>query len=395
MPAITFRMPEHGRTVRRLVAAIVLVAAVLTGTVAVGTPAADASTRTAVMRGSQLSAAQMAAWFRSSTSRVSGYRATVSVETLTRYYVAEGRAEGVAGDLAFAQAVLETGSFSWPGHGQVRAAQNNFAGIGACDGGTCTVASFRSAQIGVRAQIQHLRAYADPTVTAAELAYPLESPRFHLVSPKGKAPYWENMGNGNWATDPYYSRKILDLYAAMRRHAGTAATVGAFDDVLVTNTHATAIVSLADRGITTGCTATSFCPAAHVSRAQLATFVTRAAQLPAGPSGVFADVSGIHQAGVDAAAAAGVTNGCAPDRFCPDDRITRAQVASFLQRELGLPDRTAPYRDVSPGSIHAGAIGALAARGIILGGTDGLFRPDEPVTRAQMASFLTRAYPAG
>jgi flagellum-specific peptidoglycan hydrolase FlgJ len=364
---------------------------------------ADAQTGTAVMRPTQVSPAQMAAWFRSSSARVSGYRASVSVETLARYYAEEGRDEGVAGDLAFVQAVLETGSFSWPGHGQVRAAQNNFAGIGACDGGTCTVASFRSARIGVRAQIQHLRAYADPTVTIARLAHPLESPRFHLVTPKGKAPTWEQMGRGNWATDPNYSTKILNLYAAMRQHAGVtgnaAATISTtyvepFRDVPMTQTHAAAIADLVAREVTSGCTATAFCPGARVTRGQVATFLTRTAKLPAGPAGAFADVSGVHQPGIDAAAAAGVALGCGDGRsFCPNDTVTRGQMASFLQRALKLPDRAPAFRDVPSGSTHAGAIGALAERGIILGGTDGRFQPNVPLTRGQAASILTRAYP--
>jgi flagellum-specific peptidoglycan hydrolase FlgJ len=393
--------PTTSSRSRRLVALLAAVAALAALTV-LPAPVAEASSGTAVMRPTQVSPEQMAAWFRSSSSRVSGYRATVSVESLTRYYAEEGRDEGVAGDLAFVQAVLETGSFSWPGHGQVRASQNNFAGIGACDGGACTVATFRSARIGVRAQIQHLRAYADPTVTVARLAHPLESPRFHLVTPKGRAATWEQMGGGNWATDPDYSTKILGLYAQMRQHAGVTGSgaariatsyVDPFRDVPLTHTHAGAIEDLVERAVTSGCRTTAFCPAAHVTRGQMATFLLRTASLPAGPAGAFGDVSGVHQAGVDAVAAAGITEGCATGRFCPGASVTRGQMASFLQRALSLPDRAPAFSDVPAGSTHAGAIGALAERGVILGGTDGRFQPNAPVTRAQAASFLTRAYP--
>jgi hypothetical protein len=388
----------------RPLALVVALAAVLTGSVAVGTASAEAQTGTAIMRSTQVSGPQMAAWFRSSPSRVAGYRATVSVETLASLYVEEGRAEGIAGDLAFVQAVLETGSFSWPGHGQVRASQNNFAGIGACDGGTCTVATFRSARIGVRAQIQHLRAYADPTVTRANLAYPLESPRFDLVQPKGRSPLWEQMGRGNWATDPNYASKILNLYASMRQHAGLSGSsvaavsigyVAPFRDVPLGHTHAKAIRSLADQRITSGCTPTAFCPGDRVTRAQMATFLSRAASLPAGRPGAFRDDSGVHQKGVDALAAAGITDGCGGGRYCPTEHITREQVASLLQRALELPPKPAPFRDVPRSSVHAGGIGALAELGIIRGGTDGRFDPKAPVTRAQMASFLDRAFPAG
>lgn len=389
------------RPSRPLAGLLVMIAAA--GALVTSPPApAEAQSGTPVMRPAQVSAPQMASWFRSSSARVAGYRASVSVETLASYYVEEGRAEGVAGDLAFVQAVLETGSFSWPGHGQVRANQNNFAGIGACDRGACTVATFPSARIGVRAQIQHLRAYADPTVTPARLAHPLESPRFHLVSPKGRAPTWERMGNGNWATDPNYSTKILNLYGQMRQHTGlpgggtvriAATFVEPFRDVPLTHPHATAIAELVDRRITSGCRATAYCPSRHVTRGQAATFLRAAAQLPAGPSGRFGDVGNVHGAAVDAVAAAGITKGCTTTRFCPNDVLTRGQMASLLQRALGLPPARASFRDVPSGYVHAGAVGALSDRGIVLGGSDGRFRPDDPVTRAQVASFLTRAFP--
>jgi hypothetical protein len=401
VPANTAATPARPSAARRLLLAVLAAATALALAPPLAAPA-EAQTTTAVMRATQVSGPQMAAWFRASPTRVAGYRASVSVETLTRLYVEEGRAEGVAGDLAFVQAVLETGSFSWPGHGQVRASQNNFAGIGACDGGTCTVATFRSARIGVRAQIQHLRAYADPTVTRANLAHPLESPRFDLVQPKGRARTWEQMGNGNWATDPAYSRKILDLYASMRAHAGVSgsgiarASVGfvePFRDVPGDHTHARSIRSLVQRDITRGCTPTAFCPADTVTRAQMATFVFRAAKLPDGRRGTFRDVGGPHQRAVDALAAAGITAGCDRGRYCPNEPVTREQVASLLQRALELPPRRPSFRDVPTGSTHAGAIGALAERGIILG-RNGSFDPKAPVSRAQMASFLDRAFPA-
>ena len=72
------------------------------------------------------------------------------------------------------------------------------------------------ARTGVRAQIQHLRAYADPTATTCSvppLHNPCVDPRFHLVLPKGKAPTWNVMGNGNWASASAYAGSILSLHA--------------------------------------------------------------------------------------------------------------------------------------------------------------------------------------
>jgi hypothetical protein len=378
---------------RRLVATVVVIATALT-VVPPTTGPAEAQTRTPVMGQERMTAAQMAAWFRTTPSRVANYRAEVSIATLARYYVEEGRAEGVAGDLAFIQGVLETGSFSWPSHGQVTPAHNNFAGMGACDGGTCTVARFRNARIGVRAQIQHLRAYADRTVTRSNLANPLESPRFDLVTPKGRAPNWEDFGGGNWASDPAYGTKILSLHGQMRSHAsanGGLLSTRTFSDVPASHPHRDTILAIDHAKYTTGCTATRYCPEREVTRAETATFIARAARLPSGAVSAFKDVSGTHQPQVDAAAAAGITNGCATNRFCPTRPVTRAQFASMLQRTLNLPDRAHPFPDVAP-SPHSGAIGALHHAGVVAGDTSGRYRPNAPVTRAQMASFLQRAF---
>ena len=88
---------------------------------------------------------------------------TVPIRTLAGYFISEGNAEGIRGDVAFAQSILETGAFMYPGHGLVLPTDNNYAGIDACD--SCKHGDlFASALIGVRAQMQLLRVYADPTL---------------------------------------------------------------------------------------------------------------------------------------------------------------------------------------------------------------------------------------
>jgi len=74
----------------------------------------------------------------------------------------------------------------------------------------------------VRAQIQHLIAYADPNArcTVPPLHNACVDPRFDLVSPKGKATSWNQMGNGNWATDPNYASKVIAIYNRIRVYAG-------------------------------------------------------------------------------------------------------------------------------------------------------------------------------
>lgn len=145
---------------------------------------------------------------------------STSIEELAGHFVWEGNVENVRGDIAFAQSIWETGWFRYGG--QVQCWQNNYAGLGASDGGAAG-ASFPDAGTGVRAQIQHLRAYADASATSCAvppLQTPCVDPRFDYVHPKGKAPTWDDMGNGNWATASNYSAHVLSLYNRMRTYWG-------------------------------------------------------------------------------------------------------------------------------------------------------------------------------
>jgi peptidoglycan/xylan/chitin deacetylase (PgdA/CDA1 family) len=175
---------------------------------------------------------------------------------------------------------------------------------------------------------------------------------------------------------------------------------GPFADVPSTSTHAASITSTKALGITQGCGVDRYCPADPVSRAQMASFLTRAFGLPAGPIDVFRDVEpdSTHATSIGSVFGAGITEGCRADGpdYCPLDPVSRAQMASFLARTLELPDGPSDaFVDVAPGSPHAAAIGATQQAGITQGcstaaGTS-TFCPDQPVTRAQMASFLVRA----
>jgi hypothetical protein len=152
-----------------------------------------------------LTAAQLATWF-----DASGYlvETTSSIRELAADYISEGSAEGVRGDIAFAQAMVETGGFSSPD----AITANNYAGIGHCD--SCgSGLRFPSPLEGVRAQIQLLRTYADSTLTASQLAAP---PVLASLDPaaqgrRGCCTTW-NALTGVWATDPNYGLTILDVY---------------------------------------------------------------------------------------------------------------------------------------------------------------------------------------
>ena len=125
-----------------------------------------------------------------------------------KLYLEEGEAEGVRGDFAFCQSCHETGHFRYGG--QVLQQQNNFAGIGATNNSPIGKGAwFNSQREGVRAQIQHLKAYA----SFNPLKNSCVDPRFHLVR-RGEAPDIEDLA-GRWAV-PGYPSKYLDYTTAYK-----------------------------------------------------------------------------------------------------------------------------------------------------------------------------------
>ncbi len=165
--------------------------------------------------------------------------------------------------------------------------------------------------------------------------------------------------------------------------------------------HESDIEAIAAAGITFGCnppTNTRYCPTRPVTRAEMATFLARAFKLPTATANYFTDDNtSLHEGNIQAIAAAGITLGCNPptnDRFCPEDPVTRAQMATFLTRARNLPPSTTNYFTDDDTSLHEGNIQAIAAARITLGcnpPTNDRFCPQNRVTRAQMATFLTRA----
>ena len=167
---------------------------------------------------SALTSDQMASWFQSTGARAN-LPAGTAIADLVQAYVEEGAAERVRPDIAFAQSMLETGSFN-----ETRG--NNYAGIGNCDSCGGKGIFFPTPRDGVRAQIQLLRNYADRDSRAANLAHPPDptlygadpfgaAARYDTFFLKGKVPLWNQMGNGNWATSTTYAAKVLGVYAQM------------------------------------------------------------------------------------------------------------------------------------------------------------------------------------
>lgn len=133
---------------------------------------------------------------------------TVSPKQLVDYFYEEASLEGIRPDIAFAQALHETGYFRYGG--DVIALQNNYSGLGTTGGGV-KGAWFPTAQIGVRAQIQHLLAYASERPPKLEVV----DPRYDLVKATGnfgKATTWTDL-NGKWAVPgKTYGQMILSIH---------------------------------------------------------------------------------------------------------------------------------------------------------------------------------------
>lgn len=173
-----------------------------------------------------------------------------------------------------------------------------------------------------------------------------------------------------------------------------------FDDV-AGSVHEPGIDCVAWWAVTRGVTDRAYAPSVAVTRDQMASFLARLlrrvdADLPADPPDAFADDDGgVHEGAIDQLAAAGVTEGTTEGRYGPRGSISRAQMASFLDRVYAHRSGVAlaPGEDAfgdDDDSVHEGAIDRVAAAGLTVGKADGTYDPSGPVTRAQTATFLAR-----
>lgn len=147
-------------------------------------------------------------------------------------------------------------------------------------------------------------------------------------------------------------------------------------------------------------------PAAMTQRDQMASFIVRALEaagyeLPAPTGQGFRDIRGnTHEDAIDVLAQIGVTQGRTATHYAPTEPVTRAQMASFVLRaaeyafgdEGGLdPTRSVPFEDVDPSSVHADNItAAFELLGLVEGKGDGRYDPNGLTRRDQMATFVVR-----
>lgn len=126
---------------------------------------------------------------------------------ISSIYIEESEAESINSDIAFAQMCLETGFLTFKG--LVKSEMNNFCGLGAIDIENSGI-TFENELLGIRAHIQHLKAYASKKPLKNECV----DPRYKYVNPKGKAPSIKHL-TGKWASDPEYSNKIQSILHRM------------------------------------------------------------------------------------------------------------------------------------------------------------------------------------
>ena len=195
-------------------------------------------------------------------------------------------------------------------------------------------------------------------------------------------------------------RRISLLFVAAVLLASTIvlpahAFTGAFSDD-DGSVHESSIDSIAAAGITEGCGVEVFCPSVLVTRAQMASFLSRALDLAPAATDWFSDDTGsVHEDAINRLATAGITSGFGDGTFRPTDPVRRDQMASFLARGLDLAHSDVDAFGDDEGSVHEAAINSVAAAGITLGCGNGEYCPADSVRRDQMASFLARALDLG
>ena len=177
--------------------------------------------------------------------------------------------------------------------------------------------------------------------------------------------------------------------------ADRPAEAHSFGDVSAGKFYNDAVSWLVASNITSGVAPGRYAPDDPVTRGQMATFLWRLQCRPA-PEGThgFTDVgpTSFYDTPVSWLVEAGITSGTAPGRFSPDGNVTRGQMAAFLWRLAGSPIPAGPpgFGDVPSGRFYTEPVAWLVETNITQGTAPGVFSPDAPVTRGQMAVFLDR-----
>ena len=185
------------------------------------------------------------------------------------------------------------------------------------------------------------------------------------------------------------------VYAKWTQNGGTAQNP--FVDVKEGAYYYDAVLWAVEQKITSGTSATTFSPDASCTRAQMVTFLWRAAGSPKVENGKnpFADVKAdaYYYDAVLWAVEKGVTSGTSATTFSPDATVTRGQTVTFLYRNAGSPEvsGTMPFTDVEADAYYAKAVQWAVQQKITTGTSETTFSPMSDCTRGQIVTFLYRA----
>ena len=169
-----------------------------------------------------------------------------------------------------------------------------------------------------------------------------------------------------------------------------------FVDVKASDSYYDAVLWAAEKGITSGTDAVHFSPSAPCTRAQIVTFLWRAAGSPVVNYAMdLSDVSedAYYAEAVRWALSEGITTGTGADQFSPDATCTREQAVTFLYRAAGSPavSGESAFEDVGADAYYARAVAWAAQNGVTNGISSDLFGTGSDCTRAQIVTFLYRA----
>jgi hypothetical protein len=241
-----------------------------------------------------------------------------------------------------------------------------------------------------------------------------ESDGAYTIPNVGPGTYYLAFWNGDAEATWDYFVEVYQDQPLLRAELATPVVVGDGEDVtgidarlrwlfddMFGDTFQDDIYWMGNSGITLGCNPPEnylFCSDRVVTRGEMAAFLARTFSLTdRGTASFVDDDESIFEADIEKLAAAGITLGCNPpdnDRFCPEEPVTREQMAAFLARAFGLRAGAGDMFVDDEGSVFEGDINELAAAGITVGcdpPDNDRYCPREPVTRGQMAAFLHRA----
>lgn len=240
----------------------------------------------------------------------------------------------------------------------------------------------------------HKRASRSTLITITvtpETGYELEN--LTVLDSRGNEIALTDKGDGKYTfTMPRSAVTVEATFAEI----GTEPETPVFTDVPASAYYYDAVLWAVENGVTEGTSATTFSPDMSCTRAQMVTFLWRAAGSPepVTTTNPFTDVnSGVYY--YDAvlwAVEQGITSGTSATTFAPDATCTRAQTVTFLYRAAGSPAVSGgSFADVSADAYYADAVAWAVSEGVTVGTSDTTFSPDMNCTRAQIVTFMYRA----